>query len=135
MIYIGPISSIFDYATFALMWWFYQGNLKSGDHYVHEQLFQSGWFVESLLTQTMIVHIIRTNKIPFLQSTASWPLMLGTLIVMGVGVWLPYSPLAHFLGFEPLPWTFWLWMAAFLLSYAVICHHVKVWFLKKFGTD
>jgi Mg2+-importing ATPase len=135
MIYIGPISSIFDYATFALMWWFYDCRAFSGGSYIHSNLFQTGWFVESLLTQTMIVHIIRTNKIPFLQSSPSWQLLLGTLVVMAIGVWLPYSSLAGFLGFVPLPWTFWLWMAAFLASYAVLCHKMNVWFYKKFGAD
>ena len=63
-----------------------------------QPLFQTGWFVESLLTQTLIIHVIRTNKIPFLQSRASWPLTLTTLAIMAIGVWLPFSPLASSLG-------------------------------------
>jgi Mg2+-importing ATPase len=138
MIYIGPISSIFDYATFGLMWFVYHCSTHvAGQHDHPEKLFQTAWFVESLLTQTLIVHIIRTNKIPFIQSTASWPLLMSTLFIMAVGSWLPYSPpaLANFLGFVPLPASLWFWMGLFLLSYAVLCHHVKVWFLGKFGTD
>ncbi len=105
------------------------------EHTHAAMLFHTGWFVESLLTQTLIVHIIRTRKIPFLQSSPSAPLFFGTLIVMAVGAWLPYSPLAASLGFVPLPPVFWLWLAAFLLSYCVLCHHVKVWFHRKFGVD
>lgn len=135
MVYVGPISSIFDYATFALMWFFFNcsAHKVSGDYY--ERLFHSGWFVESLLTQTLIVHIIRTNKIPFIQSRPSMTLLMGTLVVMGIGAWLPYSFLSKPLGLVPLPPSFWGWMVLFLLSYSVLCHYVKVWFHKKFGSD
>jgi P-type Mg2+ transporter len=150
MVYVGPISSIFDYATFGLMWFLYRcqdyskfitPELKAkfhdeaAAHTYQAALFHTGWFVESLLTQTLIVHIIRTNRIPFIQSSPSWQLLMGTLVVMGIGSWLPYSPLAHFLGLVPLPGSFWLWMVLFLFSYSVLCHYVKVWFLNKFGTD
>jgi Mg2+-importing ATPase len=150
MMYIGPISSIFDYCTFALMWFFYrcqdyskfitpEMKAKFQDeaaaHTYEASMFHTGWFVESLLTQTLIVHIIRTNRIPFLQSSPSWQLLMGTLVVMGIGSWLPYSPLANFLGFVPLPGSFWIWMLLFLFSYSVLCHYVKVWFFKKFGAD
>ncbi len=149
MVYVGPISSVFDYATFALMWFVF----KCGEHLFltpellakfpestiehtpGAQLFHTGWFVESLLTQTLIVHIIRTNKIPFIQSRASLPLMLGTLIVMAIGAYLPYSVFAPSLGFVPLPAPFWLWIAGFMVCYAILCHGVKVWFHKKFGAD
>lgn len=135
MVYVGPISSIFDYATFFLMLYFFNcvAHKVEGDHY--EKLFHTGWFVESLLTQTLIVHIIRTNRIPFVQSSPSLPLLLGTLIVMGIGIWLPYSPLSHSLGFVPLPGSFWVWMILFLLTYSVLCHYVKTWFFRKFGAD
>ena len=137
MIYIGPISSIFDYATFGLMWFIYHCSTKSADGYPGEKLFQTAWFVESLLTQTLIVHIIRTNRIPFIQSSPSWQLFLGTMIVMAVGAWLPYSPMAHFLGFCAVRGApSWAWMGLFLLSYIdALCHHAKMWFLRKFGTD
>jgi Mg2+-importing ATPase len=135
MVYVGPISSIFDYATFALMWFGYRCYLHKVDGDYHEHLFQTGWFVESLLTQTMIVHIIRTRKIPFFQSSPSLPLLLGTIIVMVIGSYLPYSPFAARLHMVPLPPSFWLWMVTFLLCYAVLCHNVKVWFHKKFGAD
>ncbi len=141
MICIGPISSLFDYATFALMWFFFncrafstmaEGSAERGDL---ERLFQTGWFVESLLTQTLIVHIIRTGRIPFFQSCASLPMTLTTLGVMAFGAWLPYSPFASLLGFTPLPGVYWLWIAGFLLTYSVLTHKVKVWFLKRFGKE
>ena len=109
MVFIGPISSIFDYATFFLMLYFFgcaafSANGTSAADKTHwESLFHTGWFVESLLTQTLIVHIIRTQRIPFLQSQASKPMMFATLVIMAIGVWLPFSPLARFLGFTPLP--------------------------------
>jgi Mg2+-importing ATPase len=139
MIFIGPMSSIFDYATFFLMLYFFKCALfgKPGipaamsAHY--EQLFHTGWFVESLLTQTLIVHIIRTNKIPFIQSRASGVMTLTTLSIMAAAVILPYSPVAPFLGFVPLPPIYWAWIAGFLLAYAVLTHGVKRWFNAKFG--
>jgi len=137
MMFIGPISSIFDYATFALMWIFFGcinyitavGQQKA----YYESLFQTGWFVESLLTQTLIVHIIRTRRIPFFGSSASLIMTLTTLFIMLVGAWLPYSPFAASLGFVPLPLSYWFWILGFLLSYGVLTHLVKVWFNKKYG--
>jgi Mg2+-importing ATPase len=139
MIFIGPISSIFDYATFALMWFFFGANqffIASGAHKEFlERLFQTGWFVESLLTQTLIVHIIRTRRIPFFGSRASLSMTLTTLGIMLVGAWLPYSPFAKTFGFVPLPAIFWAWIFGFLLSYSVLTHIVKIWFFKKYGEN
>jgi Mg2+-importing ATPase len=141
MVFIGPISSIFDYATFALMWFFFEckdylvfgADSEKGEHLA--SLFQTGWFVESLLTQTLIVHIIRTRRIPFFQSNASLPMTLTTLIVMLVGIFLPYSPFASYLGLVPLPPSFWIWISAFLFSYGCLTHFVKTWFFRKFGGE
>jgi P-type Mg2+ transporter len=139
MLFIGPMSSIFDYATFFLMLYVFKCALfgKPGipaamsAHY--ERLFHTGWFVESLLTQTLIVHIIRTNKIPFFQSRASGVMTLTTLAIMAAAVVLPYSPLAPVLGLVPLPAIYWAWISGFLLAYAVLTHNVKRWFNAKFG--
>jgi P-type Mg2+ transporter len=136
MIYVGPISSIFDYATFGVMLYFYHcwANFKvEGDHW--EVLFQSGWFVESILTQTMIVHIIRTRRIPFIQSSASPVLLFTTAIIMAIGGYLPYSRFAHSLGMTPLPKSFWWFMLVFLFLYSVLTHQVKSWYFRKFGID
>jgi P-type Mg2+ transporter len=102
ILYIGPISSIFDYTTFFVMLWVF----NCWDP-ARASVFQTGWFVESLMTQTLIIHVIRTNKIPFLQSRASWPLTTTTLSIMALGVWLPYSPLASSLGLAHLPRLYW----------------------------
>jgi Mg2+-importing ATPase len=96
-------------------------------------LFHTGWFVESLFTQTLIIHIIRTNKIPFIESRASWPLALTSVIIVMFGAWLPISPLANTLGFVPLPPLFWLLLAGMLLGYAVLTQLVKTWFVRRFG--
>ena len=141
MIFIGPMSSIFDYATFFLMLYFF--NCKLYSHAAtapemktyYESLFHTGWFVESILTQTLIVHIIRTNRIPFLQSIASPFLLLTTMIVMIAGAALPYLPIGGYFGFVPLPASFWIWIAGFLLCYSVLTHSVKVWFHRKYGID
>jgi Mg2+-importing ATPase len=141
MLYVGPTSSVFDYTTFFLMLYFFKcrlftsplttGSLKT----YYESLFHTGWFVESLMTQTLIVHIIRTNRIPFFQSRASTALTLTTLTVMGVAILMPFSPLANPLGLVPLPWSFWPWLLLTLLAYGALTHCVKTWFIKRFGTD
>ena len=98
-------------------------------------LFHTGWFVESLLTQTMIIHVIRTNGLPFLKSRASHPLTVMTLVVAAIGVWLPYSPLAAPLGFVQLPLAFWGYIAVFLLAYLTLTQVIKQAFIRKFGWD
>jgi Mg2+-importing ATPase len=141
MIFIGPISSIFDYATFALMWFFFGANqflsstTLSAEKDFLEKLFQTGWFVESLLTQTLIVHIIRTRKIPFFGSRASLPMTMTTLTIMLVGIWLPYSPFASTFGLVSLPAIYWLWIVGFLIFYGTLTHLVKVWFFNKYGDN
>ncbi|HED37891.1 MAG TPA: magnesium-translocating P-type ATPase, partial [Ignavibacteria bacterium] len=139
MIFIGPLSSIFDYATFALMWFFFGVSqfLNPSTSIIQkellEKLFQTGWFVESLLTQTLIVHIIRSRKVPFFGSHASLSMTLTTLFIMLIGAWLPYSPFAETFGLVPLPAIYWIWIISFLIFYAIITHLVKVWFFKKYG--
>ena len=123
---IGPVSSIFDYTTYAVMYFLFGANTPA-----HAALFQTGWFVESLMTQTLIIHVIRTNKIPFLQSRPSWPLVATTLAVMGIGLWLPVSPLAAALGFVPLPVLYWPILAVTLLCYLVLTQIVKHLLLRR----
>jgi len=131
IIYIGPISSIFDYATYFIMLFIY-GAWAHPD-LAHQALFHTGWFVESLFTQTLIIHVIRTKKIPFIQSRASKSLIFASLAIVAVGAYLPYSPLAGVLGFVPLPWTYWLWLLAMLIVYVILTQIVKTWFYRKFG--
>jgi len=124
--FIGPISSIFDYTTFFVMLWVFNCWDPS-----RASLFQTGWFVESLMTQTLIIHVIRTNKIPFIQSRASWPLTVTTLSIMALGMWLPYSPLASSLGLTGLPRLYWPILLLTLLSYVCLTQVIKVWLLRK----
>jgi Mg2+-importing ATPase len=140
MFYLGPVSSLFDYTTFFLMLivfkcWGYSKAASPELKTYYENLFHTGWFVESILTQTLIVHVIRTNRIPFLQSRASLALCLTTLLVMGVSVWLPYSPLASYLSLVALPAMYWAWIAGTLVAYVALAHLVKTWFLRKHGAD
>jgi P-type Mg2+ transporter len=123
---IGPISSIFDYTTFFVMLYLFKCWAPS-----RAPLFQTGWFVESLMTQTLIIHIIRTNKIPFLQSRASRSLIFTTLAIMVFGAWLPYSPLASALGLVHLPGLYWPILLITLLTYSCLTQSVKVWLLWK----
>jgi Mg2+-importing ATPase len=123
---IGPISSIFDYLTFFMMLYVFHA-------WKDPALFHTGWFVESLFTQTLIIHVIRTDRIPFLQSRASWPLALTSLIIVAAGAWLTVSPLARTLGFVPLPPAYWLFLALMLPGYAILTQLVKIWFLRRFG--
>jgi Mg2+-importing ATPase len=128
MITIGPISSLFDYATFALMWFVF-----SAQTIERQSLFQTGWFVESLLTQTLIVYIIRTPKLPFLQSNPA-PIMAAISVgVIAIGLALPFSPLAPALGFVPLPAAYFGWLAAILFCYACLTQLVKTWFVRRYG--
>jgi Mg2+-importing ATPase len=147
ILFVGPCSSIFDYTTFLIMLLVFKcGDLALAaphhlaarftdtaepDHTYAAALFQSGWFVESLLTQTLIIHIIRTNRIPFLQSRCSWMLGVVTTGVALVGVALPYTPVGAYLGFVPLPGLYWPLMVLTLACYVVLTQVVKTWLLNR----
>jgi Mg2+-importing ATPase len=154
MMFVGPTSSIFDYTTFALMLWFFGcwdlglsapsellhrfagGSGVSPDDTYAAALFHSGWFVESIITQTLIVHVIRTRKIPFIQSCASPWLIVTTLAIILIGSALPYiPPVAAYLGFVPLPPVYWAFIGATILCYMTLTHSVNAWFARKFGID
>jgi P-type Mg2+ transporter len=149
ILFIGPCSSVFDYTTYLMMWFLFKCyNLglvpppEVAAHFAHASpanpdstyaaaLFQTGWFVESLLTQTLIIHVIRTNKIPFLQSRASWQLIMTSGAIMLVGMWLPSSPIGPWLGLVPLPMAYWPLLLVTLLAYVVLTQGVKVWLLRR----
>jgi Mg2+-importing ATPase len=126
ILFIGPISSVFDYVTFFMMLYVFSC-------WDNPALFHTGWFVESLFTQTLIIHVIRTNKIPFFQSWASWPLILTSVVVVAVGAGLTVSPLADALGFVALPRRYWLLLATILACYVVLTQLTKTWFYRRFG--
>lgn len=128
MVFFGPTSSVFDIVTFALLWYVFGANSDA-----HQTLFQSGWFVEGLLSQTLIVHMIRTRRIPFLQSRAAWPLLLMTGAVMLAGVALVMSPLATYLKMQPLPLAYFPCLVAILLTYVLLTQAMKTWYAHHFG--
>ncbi|MQA57027.1 magnesium-translocating P-type ATPase [Pseudomonas piscis] len=128
MVFFGPISSIFDITTFALMWHVFGASTPE-----HQTLFQSGWFVVGLLTQTLIVHMIRTPKIPFLQSRAAMPLMVMTGIIMAVGIFLPMGPLAHYFKLQALPPLYFLYLPLILVAYMALTQAVKGFYIRRFG--
>ena len=142
MVFIGPISSIFDITTYLLMF-FVIGPMAFGGVAYHfldggqqiefAKLFQSGWFIEGLLSQTLIVHMIRTRKIPFLQSSASWSVMLATLAIMAIGIIIPFTELGTKIGLVHLPWAYFPWLLLTLLCYSALTQIVKQWYMKKFG--
>jgi Mg2+-importing ATPase len=128
MLFFGPVSSVFDYATFALMYFVLRANTPA-----HQSLFQSAWFVEGLLSQTLIVHLIRTRRIPFLQSSPSLPLALTTATVMAVGVLLPFTRFGASLGMQPLPPIFFGWLVLILIAYAGLAQAVKTFYVRRYG--
>ncbi len=155
ILFVGPCSSIFDYTTFFMMWFIFR--CGSADLHCPEALvpamtevadrfkeidmtvdfayrmclFQTGWFVESLLTQTLIIHIIRTNRLPFLQSWASWQLTLTTILVMAVGLWLSFPPQGTYVDFVQLPGLYWPLLGLTLVCYVLLTQGVKMWLMRR----
>jgi Mg2+-importing ATPase len=129
MLFIGPISSLFDFATFAVLFFVFKANTVSD-----QTLFQTGWFVEGLLSQTLIIHMIRTKKIPFIQSWAAAPVVALTSLIMIIGVVLPFTPFAAALKMEALPLTYFPWLIGILVCYCLLTQWVKNWFIQKFHT-
>jgi len=127
MVWIGPTSSIFDMTTFAVMWYVFSANSE------HMQaLFQSGWFIEGLLSQTLVVHMLRTQKIPFFQSTAALPVLLMTGLIMAVGIYVPFSPLGPLVGLQALPWQYFPWLVGTLLAYCCVAQGMKKFYIRRF---
>lgn len=124
---IGPVSSIFDIATFLIMWFVFSANTVA-----EQALFHSGWFVVGLLTQTLVVHMIRTEKIPFIQSRATAPVMISTLIVMSLGLIIPFTGFGHSIGFVSLPGSYFPWLVLVLVGYMATMQVVKTLYIRKF---
>ena len=154
MMFVGPTSSIFDYTTFCLMLFFFKCsnlNLAAPTELLHRfgggpnvapddtyaaSLFHSGWFVESIITQTLIVHVIRTRKIPFIQSAPSPALLISTLLIICIGSAIPYiPPVAAYMGMVPLPAIYWAFIGVTMLCYITLTHSVNAWFARKYGID
>jgi P-type Mg2+ transporter len=128
MLFFGPISSLFDLLTFALMWWVFHANSVA-----NQGLFQTGWFVVGLLTQTLVVQLVRTPKIPFLQSRASAPLIGMTLGIIAIGLWLPFSPLAGYFKLQALPPSYYGWLLAILCGYCTLVTLMKRYYVRRYG--
>jgi len=128
MVWIGPVSSVFDITTFWLMWHYFGAN-----DVAHQSLFQSGWFIEGLLSQTLVVHMIRTRRIPFLQSVASAPVLALTGLIMVVGMLVPYSAIGSRIGMQPLPGIYFAWLALTLACYCVLTQVVKTIYIRRYG--
>jgi len=123
--WLGPVSSIFDFATFFIMLFVFAG-------FANPELFRTGWFVESLVTQTLIIHILRTNKIPFLQSRASWPVTLSTTLAVAFGIYLTFSPIAYVFGFVALPLKYWIILTGLVIAYLFMTQFVKNYLVRKY---
>ncbi len=128
MIFFGPISSVFDISTYALMWYYFGANSPE-----HQTLFQSGWFIEGLISQTLIVHMIRTQKIPFVQSMAAMPLLTMTLLTIAVGIFIPMSPLAHWFKLQAVPWAYFPWLVLILGGYVMLTQAMKTFYSRRWG--
>ena len=128
MLFFGPVSSVFDVVTFLTMWWGFGANSAA-----QQTLFQSGWFVEGLMTQTLVVHMIRTRKIPFLESRPGGALLAATAAIMAIGIFLPMGPLSHYFKLQALPWSYFPVLAAILLGYMALTQAMKAFYTRRFG--
>jgi len=124
MLIFGPVSSLFDFITFGVLLFFFKSS---------EVLFHTGWFLESLCTQTLVIHIIRTSKLPFIESRPSRFLVLMSLFIISLGLAIPFSPIGRYVGFEPPPLAF-LWvLSGIVLIYLATTQIIKMWYVKKYG--
>lgn len=128
MLFIGPISSIFDYATYIVMWFVFGANTPD-----EVKLFNSGWFVEGLLSQTLVVYMLRTARVPFVQSWPSLPVLLSTGTAIITGMILPFTPIGAGLGMVPLPANYFLWLWLILGSYCLLTQSLKGFYIRTFG--
>lgn len=126
MIFIGPISSIFDYITFGILWFIFRAS---------PPLFRTGWFLESLCTQTLVIHIIRTGKIPFVESRPSQFLIFTSIYIVTIGLFIPFTPLARYFGFVAPPPIYFLALILIVGTYLVLVQVVKKWFIRKYGYE
>ena len=128
MVFFGPVSSLFDILTYAMMWFVFVANTPES-----QRLFQTGWFVVGLLTQTLVVHMIRTPKIPFVESRAATPLLVATGLVAALGIFLPMGPLGDMLPFTPLPPLYFALLPLILLGYMALTQALKGIYVRRYG--
>ena len=126
MIFIGPVSSLFDFITYGVLLFIFKAS---------PALFHTGWFLESLITQTLVIHVIRTGKIPFIESKPSQFLMFTSIYIVTIGLVIPFTPLGEYFGFVQPPATYFIALLVIVLSYLFMVHFVKTWFIKKYGYE
>lgn len=126
MLVIGPISSIFDFITFGVLWFMFHAS---------ESLFHTGWFLESLCTQTLVIYIIRTGKKPFIESKPSQFLMFTSIYIVTIGLFIPFTPLGKYFGFVAPPLSYFLALTGIVGSYLLLVQIVKKLFIKKYGYE
>jgi Mg2+-importing ATPase len=126
MFIIGPLSSIYDFLTYGVMLFIFHADAA---------LFHTGWFIESLCTQTLVIYVIRTGKVPFVESRPSAFLVLTSIVIITVGMVIPFTPLAGPFGFRALPPAYFAVLSVIVLTYLLLVQAVKTWFIKKFGQD
>ena len=126
MLFIGPISSIFDFITFGVLLFIFHAS---------QSLFQTGWFLESLCTQTLVIYVIRTGKIPFVESRPSQFLMFTSAYIVTIGLVIPFTPLGKYFGFVPPPATYFIALVAIIVAYLFMVQFVKSWFIKRYGYE
>jgi len=128
MVFFGPVSSVFDITTYLVMWFVFGANAPE-----HQTLFQSGWFIEGLMTQTLVVHMIRTRKIPFIQSRPGTPLLIATSLIMAIGIFIPMGPIAHYFKLQALPLSYFPILALILVCYMILTQAMKHFYTRRFG--
>ena len=128
MLFFGPVSSVFDITTFLVMWFVFGANTPE-----HQTLFQSGWFIEGLMTQTLVVHMIRTRKIPFIESRPGTALLVTTCLIMAIGIFIPMGPIASYFKLEALPLVYFPILLAILAGYMVLTQGMKRYYTSRFG--
>ncbi|KAJ1405329.1 P-type ATPase [Sesbania bispinosa] len=121
----GPVCTLCDGATLMFLWFYY----KAYDD-VDEKFFHTAWFIEGLLMQTLIIHLIRTEKIPFIQDIASWPVIFSTLVVSAVGIAFPFTPIGKVMGFILLPLSYFGFLAVLFVGYFIVGQVVKRLYIK-----
>jgi Mg2+-importing ATPase len=128
MLFFGPVSSIFDITTYCVMWFVFAANSAE-----HQTLFQSGWFIEGLMTQTLVVHMIRTQKIPFIESRPGTALLVTTCLIMAIGIFIPMGPVANYFKLQALPLAYFPILLTILAAYMVLTQGMKRYYTSRFG--
>jgi Mg2+-importing ATPase len=126
MVIIGPISSIFDFVTFGVLLFVFKAS---------ESFFHTGWFLESLCTQTLVIHVIRTGKIPFIESKPSQFLIFTSIYIVTIGLVIPFTPLGKYFGFIPPPATYFIALITIITAYLFMVQSAKKWFIRRYGYE